>query len=687
MPIRPGVVLGHYRLEQRIGAGGMAEVWRALDENLHRTVAVKIMGESIARDTAFSDRFLREARLVAGLDDQNILPVYAFGTEEIDGRSVSYLVMKLVDGGSLKERITGAIPPQQAVTWLQAIGHALDHAHEKGILHRDVKPANVLLDSAGRPLLADFGLARSADSVSGLTATGTVLGTPMYMAPEQAMGKDLDGRADQYALAVIAFELLVGRVPFKADTPLGVLHQHVSTPPEPVSQVGKGLPPEADVVMARALAKSPAERYASCQAFVEALAISLGCSLPGMPAASAPAHTRPFAPAAPGAPPPVPTAGTSEQRTVISHPDVTPLPPAVPARPSAPPPVPGAGRGEGVLAAPASVPGLPPKKASALPLVLAIVGAFVAVCAGTWFVLHRGKETATKTAASLALPAATPETPATPATSATVPTPATGPADATPPVPATSATSGTVAAPETAPASESATVPPAASGDGNARPGRPPGKGGSAYPEGGRSGSAAGGGASQDARPARPVRKEPLLYGPSFSSDTTLSAGFAALDSTRRRAGRLERSDFAEAMGEAGRARQSGGSGAAEFLYTFSRAGSAFAGGDENTAWALLRELFGRGGPAPGRTLVFVKELVQSHGARPGVDGAWIMGLAFGDVRGDLDEELERAAGRSPGNGAVTYARALNALRQGNPQAHPLMAEACQEGVNEACTR
>ena len=196
-----------------------------------------------------------------------------------------------------------------------------------------------------------------------------------------------------------------------------------------------------------------------------------------------------------------------------------------------------------------------------------------------------------------------------------------------------------------------------------------------------------GHGSVPEQRPARQVRREPLLYGPSFSADTTVHAGFAALDSTRRAGGRLTRNDFAEAMGEASRARQAGGGSAAEFLYTFSRAGSAFASGDENLSWQLLRELFGGHGSAPGRTLVFVKELVAARGARPGADGAWIMGLAFGDARGDLDEELEKAADRAPGNGAVTYARALNALRKGDPESTKLLSIACREGVNEACGR
>jgi len=279
MPITTGTVLGRYRLTEKAGVGGMSEVWKAEDETLKRTVAVKVILGPVAAESTFRERFLREARLVAGLEHPNVLPVFDYGTATIDGEEVSYLVMPLVAGGSLKGRVAGPVPPALAVTWLSAIASALDHAHAKGILHRDVKPGNVLMDSQGRPLLADFGLARSAEVSSGLTATGTVLGTPLYMAPEQATGAVLSGRADQYALAVIAFELLAGRVPFSAQSPLAVLHQHVTAPPPPLSSVLAGTAPAVDAVLARGLSKEPADRFSSCGAFVATLGAAL--AVPG----------------------------------------------------------------------------------------------------------------------------------------------------------------------------------------------------------------------------------------------------------------------------------------------------------------------------------------------------------------------------------------------------------------------
>ncbi|MHB8800721.1 MAG: serine/threonine-protein kinase [Thermoanaerobaculia bacterium] len=280
MTVEAGRKLGRYVLSRKLGAGGMAEVWEAFDEGLHRSVAVKVVRDEIAGEAEFRERFIREARLAAGLEHPRILPIYDFGTEA----GVTYLVMPLLPGGSLRERITGPMHPEEAIDCLASIAAALDHAHARGVLHRDVKPSNVLVDASGSLLLADFGLAKSTAVSSELTAAGMVVGTPAYMAPEQAIGRPVDARADQYALGVLAFELLTGRTPFRSESPFAVLDKHLREAPPPPSTFVPSLPASVDAVLARALAKQPQERFTTCREMVEALAGALGVSVPVRPA-------------------------------------------------------------------------------------------------------------------------------------------------------------------------------------------------------------------------------------------------------------------------------------------------------------------------------------------------------------------------------------------------------------------
>ncbi len=262
-----GKTLGRYRLEASLGRGGMAEVFRAHDERLGRTVAVKVVLPAFASEPQFGERFLREARLVAGLEHPHILPVYDSG--ESDG--VPYLVMPYLQGGTLVERLgAGPLPPATALRWIGELAEALDAAHLRGVLHRDVKPANVLLGTGDRALLADFGIAKSAGGGTQLTATGVVIGTPTYMAPELAKGQPASRSSDLYALAVLAYEMLTGAPPFRGESALSLLHQHVSTPP-PNPSAGGTLPTEIDLVFVRALAKEPEQRFASCADFAQAL--------------------------------------------------------------------------------------------------------------------------------------------------------------------------------------------------------------------------------------------------------------------------------------------------------------------------------------------------------------------------------------------------------------------------------
>jgi serine/threonine protein kinase len=262
-----------YRLKEQIGAGGMAMVFRARDERLGRQVALKIMTPALAADEVFRQRFIREWRAAAAVDDPHIIPVYEAGQA---GR-VLFLAMRFVGGGDVRSlvRREGPLAPERAAAIISSVASALDAAHKAGLVHRDVKPANMLLDgSHGRPdhvYLSDFGLSKGALSSGGLTGSGQFLGTPNYTAPEQIEGLLVDGRADQYALACAAFELLTGAPPFRKDDPMAVIYAQVSEPPPRLTARRPGMPPAADRVFARALAKTPQNRYATCGGFAKAL--------------------------------------------------------------------------------------------------------------------------------------------------------------------------------------------------------------------------------------------------------------------------------------------------------------------------------------------------------------------------------------------------------------------------------
>ncbi|HXS61276.1 MAG TPA: serine/threonine-protein kinase [Streptosporangiaceae bacterium] len=270
---RAGSRLAGYLLEEQIGHGGMAVVFRALDERLNRQVALKILAPAIAADEAFRQRFIRESRAAAAVDDPHIIPVFEAG----EVGDVLFIAMRLVRGGDITTLIRreGPLTPRRATAIISPIASCLDAAHEAGLVHRDIKPANMLLDiRSGRPdhvYLSDFGLSKAALELSAITATGQFLGTPDYMAPEQITGKAVDGKADQYALAVTAFELLSGTPPFRNDEPMAVIYAHASSPPPSLARLRPDLPAAVDAVFGRALAKLPGERYGSCQEFADAL--------------------------------------------------------------------------------------------------------------------------------------------------------------------------------------------------------------------------------------------------------------------------------------------------------------------------------------------------------------------------------------------------------------------------------
>jgi hypothetical protein len=273
-----GARVAGYRLEGQIGRGGMAVVFRARDERLGRLVALKILAPGLAANEAFRQRFIRESRAAAAVDDPHIIPVFEAG--EADG--VLFIAMRYVSGGDVRTLLDGVgpLPAGRAAAIISPVASALDAAHAAGLVHRDVKPANMLVDTRpGRPdhvYLSDFGLSKDAASPKGLTGTGTFLGTLEYIAPEQLEGKPVDGRADEYALACAAFELLTGAPPFRRDDATAMMHAQLSVPPPLLTSRRLDLPPAADQVFLRALAKAPADRYPSCREFADALRSALG---------------------------------------------------------------------------------------------------------------------------------------------------------------------------------------------------------------------------------------------------------------------------------------------------------------------------------------------------------------------------------------------------------------------------
>jgi serine/threonine protein kinase len=277
--LRPGSEVAGYRLERQIGAGGLAVVYRARDERLNRLVALKLLPPALANDD-FPQRFLQESQAAAAVDDPHIVPVYEAG--EADG--VPFIAMQFIPGGdvgSLVRRL-GPLPPARAAAIISSVASALDTVHAAGVVHRDVKPANILLDTrpgqSDHVYLSDFGLSKVASSMTG---TGPLVGTPDYVSPEQLTGARVDGRTDQYALACTAFVLLTGTPPFRGDHVMAIMYAQVHMPPPQLTSLRPDLAPEVDQVFARALAKDPGSRYESCQDFADALATALSLAPPG----------------------------------------------------------------------------------------------------------------------------------------------------------------------------------------------------------------------------------------------------------------------------------------------------------------------------------------------------------------------------------------------------------------------
>ncbi len=250
---------GRYRIQRKLGAGGMADVYLAEDQELGRRVAIKILNSRHGNDDQFIERFRREAKNAAALNHPNIVSIYDRGEAE----DTYYIAMEFLDGRTLKELIIGrgAAPVNVAIEYARQILSALRFAHRHGIVHRDIKPHNVLVDGEGRVKVTDFGIARAGTSQ--MTEAGSIVGTAQYLSPEQAKGGEVDPRSDLYSLGIVLYELLTGKTPFDGETPVEIAMKHLSATPKPPSKLRPDIPPELDMVVLRALAKNPDDRYQS----------------------------------------------------------------------------------------------------------------------------------------------------------------------------------------------------------------------------------------------------------------------------------------------------------------------------------------------------------------------------------------------------------------------------------------
>ena len=275
---RLGSDLGPYRIERVIGRGGMGVVYLAEQRELGRKVALKLLPDELAHDADFRARFERESRLAAAIDHPNVIPLYEAGAIE----GTLFLAMRYVEGIDLATRLReGPLPTPVAVEILGQVAGALDVAHTRGLVHRDIKPGNVLLDRTGgeehpHAYLTDFGLTKQAGTDSGLTRAGSFMGTPAYMAPEQVDGTEVDARADQYSLGCVSFEALTGQMPFVREKEVAVALAHLKDPVPSAVALRPELPAPVDVVLAKAMAKDREARYPTCAAFVEDLRAALG---------------------------------------------------------------------------------------------------------------------------------------------------------------------------------------------------------------------------------------------------------------------------------------------------------------------------------------------------------------------------------------------------------------------------
>jgi len=264
------IVEGKYKIERMVGKGGMGAVFLAQDLTLDREVAIKVLPPDISQDPKVIQRFQQEAKTAAKLDHTNIIPIYRVESEG----GLNYFVMKYIAGTSLEDVLeqhkqTLTADYIQRVLWEAAC--ALGHAHQRGIVHRDVKPANIMFDHDGRVMLTDFGISKALQAASGFTGTGMIIGTPHYMAPEQAKGQQVDGRADQYSMGVVGYRMITGQLPFGGDSVHTILYKHIFEPAPRTSSIRQDMPPHLSESISRALAKEPEQRYPTMEDFATAV--------------------------------------------------------------------------------------------------------------------------------------------------------------------------------------------------------------------------------------------------------------------------------------------------------------------------------------------------------------------------------------------------------------------------------
>ncbi|MEV3929176.1 MULTISPECIES: protein kinase [unclassified Streptomyces] len=278
---------GRYQLRDLLGEGGMASVYLAYDTALDRQVAIKTLHTELGREQSFRERFRREAQAVAKLQHTNIVSVFDTGEDELGGALMPYIVMEYVEGQPLGSVLQsdiqqyGAMPADKALKVTADVLAALETSHEMGLVHRDIKPGNVMMTRRGVVKVMDFGIARAMQSgVTSMTQTGMVVGTPQYLSPEQALGRGVDARSDLYSVGIMLFQLLTGRIPFDADSPLAIAYAHVQEEPVAPSSVNRSITPAMDALVARALKKNPNERFPSAAAMQDEIARVLSASGP-----------------------------------------------------------------------------------------------------------------------------------------------------------------------------------------------------------------------------------------------------------------------------------------------------------------------------------------------------------------------------------------------------------------------